>query len=123
MTSLEELSRAWQSLRDKLLGRSGTEQNGGAELAARFTKSYERFRAFYEGAGPLDDVLGNVGAREHVEELRALQQLASSKGLKPDYALPETALETIGSIGQNVLLGVVMFGAGVLLFTAIKNGR
>jgi hypothetical protein len=94
--TLAELSKAWQSLRDALVGRSGNEKHASAELLARFKDLYAQWRQWYEQAGIADDATGSIGGAEpHIVNLRALTAYARAEGLRPSFELPKTPGERL----------------------------
>lgn len=122
-TSLDELSAAWNGLRNAALGR-GTSPNVSPALAADVSRAYDEWREWLQHAPPIADVLAHAMAHNWVKRYRALVARVQREGQTPTDVLPVTSVEASLKVAEklqsNIAWGLVGTGVGVALFFAGK---
>jgi len=93
--TLQELSDAWNELRNATLGR-GVTPNVSAPLATRVANTYERWRSWLANATPLTDIAADLTAAGWLDEYRQLVAAAKAEGVIVT-ALPTTFGENVSS--------------------------
>lgn len=99
--TLQELSDAYNALRNDALGR-GLTPNVPAALASKVGNTFDRFKAWLANAGPLTDVVADAVALPWVNEYRGLATEVQAAGVKLSAPLPTTLGETVVSTASNV---------------------
>lgn len=99
--NLQELSDAYNALRNDALGR-GLTPNVPAVLAARVGNTFDRFKTYLGNASVLDDITADATARGWVDEYRALAKDVQAAGVKLSAPLSKTFGETVTQAGQQL---------------------
>lgn len=110
---LQELSDAWNNLRNDALGR-GTQPLVSQALADRVGNAYERFKTWLGNAGVLDDVLADAVAHGWVDQYRELAKAVQGEGKLKTAPLPTTFGEIVASTAQ----GIANVGSAAILIVA-----
>jgi hypothetical protein len=117
--TLNELSDAWNALRNSTLGR-GTNSRVPEPLADRIGRRYEAFRAWLADEGPSGDILTSYTARKWIGEYRSLLEAAQRAGARPEHVLELTATEAAHAaavaLKRSATFGLFGVGVGVGLF-------
>lgn len=111
--NLQELSDAWNNLRNDALGR-GTQPLVSAALAQKVGNTYERFKVWLGNAGVIDDVLADALAHGWVDQYRDLAKSVQAEGKLKTAPLPTTFGEIVATTAQ----GVANLGSAVILIAA-----
>jgi hypothetical protein len=124
---LQELSDAWNALRNDALG-TGVTPRVPKQLADRVGNTYERWRTWLGNAGPIDDMIAEVSASTWLADYRALASEVAAAGVKLSAPLPTTlgesvssAVTTVGKLGQTV--AIVVAAVSLPLLYLMLGGR
>jgi hypothetical protein len=103
--TLAELSSAWNGLRNAAWGR-GTTPLVSRALADRIGSEWDRFRAWYETQGSIEDWVPSVTANQWVERYRTLWDQLKKEGKAPASTLSltwtEQAANAAAATGQGI---------------------
>lgn len=125
--TLDEISEAWNTLRNDVYGR-GLASKLPPALAADFDRQYSAWRKALIHMPAAADMMASAYARKWVTKYRALKARVQKSGLPVTASLPQTPFEqglaAVDSLSRNIALGA---GIGGLLlvgfFLASKVGR
>jgi len=103
--TLAELAGAWNGLRNAAWGR-GTTPLVSSTLADRIGDEYDKFRAWYETQGSVEDWIPSLTANEWVERYRVLWELLKKEGKAPASTLsltfPEHVADAAKATGEGI---------------------
>lgn len=120
--TLNELSEAWNELRNRTLGR-GLSPLVSAGLATRIANHYERWRKYLETAGPLDDLAASVQASDWLARYRELADAAKAEGVSLPNELAPQITEQLGPAVSKLGMGLIAIGLPLLLFLGWRVTR
>jgi hypothetical protein len=116
---LQELSDAWNSLRNDVFGRGVVPTTAVPKpLADRFANTYDRWRAWLGNAGVIDDVLADATAASWVSDYRALAADLAAAGVKITAPLPTTFGENVSSAAASAAVAAGKLGATIAIVIA-----
>ena len=125
--TLDELSEAWNALRNDVYGR-GLAAKVPPALAADFDRQYSAWRKALIHMPAAADMMASAYARKWVTKYRALKARVQKAGVKVTASLPQTPFEqglvAVDTLSRNIALGAGI--GGILLvgfFLASKVGR
>jgi len=125
--TLDDLSRAWSSLRNVAFGRSGNERHVSEELGAEFTYQEHSFRTWLAESGPLDEALAQVRAAEYVTAFRRLESAFRAEGLTFPNFLAEGWVEQLPKVvaegTRTALVTVIAAGLAALALGTVARAR
>lgn len=117
--TLDDLSEAWNELRNAALGR-GTAPIVPAPLAADVARQYGQWRAWHAAQDALvmpHDIADGV---RWIQKYRKLLSRVSSAGAQPAKVLPrggiEASLEVAANLQRSVAWGLVGTGVAIALY-------
>ncbi len=127
---LDELSEAWNTLRNDAIGR-GVAPIVGPALAREFNTQYSAWRKALIHLPAAADMMASVYTRGWVAKYRKMRAKVSASGVKATSDLARTpmelSLEALDKLAQNVAIGA---GVGGVLLVAFMwatrrrgNGR
>jgi hypothetical protein len=125
--TLQQLSDAWNALRNAAQGR-GVVAPAPAELAAEVAREHEAFRAWVLALGPFDTIkleLVNGAELEHwVKLYNALRARVAAVGIvvPAELSEPRSALGELGDTARTALW-VAALGAGLAIVLRSRGGR
>lgn len=130
-TRLDELSDAWNKLRNKALGQ-GLAPNVPQALADQVGREYERFREFRRTAKPETDMFLDVAASKEIARYERMLAKTEAAGIVFDQheILTSSPLQKMaqnlpspGTLARNIAIGFGVAGAVVLTWFAVKGSR
>lgn len=122
---LQELSDAWNRLRNAAQGR-GVDPVVSSELADLITSEHERFRVWLLDQGPLDELaqqtVSNEPQRDWVRRYNQLRSMVDAEGkpTPPELEEPTTLAQDVVSTGSK-LAAVVAVAAAALLLMKVRR--
>ncbi len=123
--NLDELSEAWNTLRNDALGQ-GVAPKVGPALAKRVARDYRAWRKAMMSMPAAADMMTSVYTRKWVHRYRLLVQLVRDDGIKvtePLAATPfEQTLSTVDTWGRNVAIGAGIGGILLIGFILATRG-
>ena len=126
--SLDELSAAWNDLRNAALGR-GVAPNVPPALAASVDRQYKAWRKALIHMPAAADMMASAYTRDWVAKYRRLLARVQKAGAGPQNVLPTTPFEAstdfLTVFSRNVAIGLGVAGAAVVLYfvaTRKSNG-
>jgi hypothetical protein len=126
--TLAELSDAWNSLRNAVLGQGTTPpKNVKPETATKIGNYYDRWRQWYSDAGVTADMAASVSASQWVDLYREAVKLAQADGVDVPAQLLPTALEqataAAQSTGKGIMLAAAIVAVPLVLLLALRGQR
>lgn len=124
MTS-QELSDAWNELRNAALGR-GTSPRVSPALARVVAREYEKWRRELH-ASPWKGDDPPPWVWEQVATYRKVFAKVKAEGKAPKKELPQTPLERVGrgleTLARNFAIGLGVFGGAYIIFALVRGTR
>ncbi len=125
--TLDELSAAWNDLRNAALGR-GLAPNVPPALAANVDRQYKAWRKALIHMPAAADMLASAYTRDWVSKYRRLLARVQKAGAGPQNVLPTTPFElstdALTVFSRNVAIGLGVAGAAmVLYFVATRRSQ
>jgi hypothetical protein len=129
--TLNELSNAWNDLRNAALGR-GTTPQVPAPLAAKVGREWTAFRRWLAEQGVLEDIFASAVSQAWVQRYRVLlaQVRAAGAPVETDLALEQTPLELLKDAGaaalsfaEKLAWGLGALGALGLVFVVVTRRK
>lgn len=128
MTSIDELSAAWNKLRNAALGR-GTTPKVKPELAKRVGDTFEAWRRWQESIGPLDTLFAQAAYTDNLKQWQARgealrAEVEAELGVKLP-AFPDPVAQQVVTHALETVLPTVglLVAAGVGLFVFLRRKR
>ncbi len=115
--SIDELSDAWNNLRNAAMGRGGA-PNVSPALARRVEREYARWRNWRRDVGPIDDMFSSWSTRRWVARYRDLMAKVDREGKGPEARLAMTPMEAAAVQMDRGAVNLAI-GAGVAAVTVI----
>ena len=120
--TLEELSEAWNQLRNAALGRGITPLVSQA-LAAKVAERYAAWREYYTDPDFVQFGPADLSASSWVTEYRTLAARVKAEGIKLTYELPTTLPEHAGVVMDKLGLAAIVVGVPLIFFIAYRVTR
>lgn len=125
--NLDELSEAWNTLRNDALGQ-GVVPNVGPALAKEVAREYAAWRKALKHMPAAADMMASVYTRGWVTKFRRLRAKVKSSGVKVTAKLPQTPFEqgliALDTFGRNIAIGAGVGGVLIIGFIlATRGGR
>ncbi len=116
---LDELSEAWNTLRNDAIGR-GVAPIVGPALAREFNAQYSAWRKALIHMPAAADMMASVYTRGWVAKYRRLRAKVSGSGVKVTSSLAQTPFEqglvAVDKLGHNIAIGAGVGGVLLIAF-------